>query len=204
MKDKELTKRKLIEAVGVIIKDKGMKAVRISKVAREAEVDRKLIYRYFGNLNNLTEAYISENDYWMLFADQLKKFSENLDQSDNRIMITRILQEMFKFFLEEDEMQNLILMELSGSVPMMRSIHNVRENLGQKILEKTDGHFENSKINFRAVAALLVGGIYYTVLHTRSNGFNFAGIDLKTKTGVGAILETIANIVDWAFLAAAQ
>ena len=68
MKDKEQTKRKLIDAVGIIIKSKGFSSVRISKVARQAGVDRKLIYRYFGNMNNLTEAYIIENDYWMLFA----------------------------------------------------------------------------------------------------------------------------------------
>jgi AcrR family transcriptional regulator len=60
MKDKEQTKRKLIYAVGVIVKAKGFSAVSISKVAREAGVDRKLVYRYFGNMNNLTEAYISE------------------------------------------------------------------------------------------------------------------------------------------------
>jgi len=202
MKDKEQTKRKLIDAVGVIIKNKGIKALRISKVAREAEVDRKLIYRYFGNLNNLTEAYIAENDYWMLFADQLNKLSDELQNDDAKIIVTEVLQDMFKFFLKEEETQNLILMELSGTIPMMRSIHNVREDIGQKILQKTDAHFKNSQINFRAVAALLVGGIYYTVLHTKSNGFNFAGLDLKSKFGVDAILNTVASVVDWAFAAA--
>lgn len=63
MKDREQTKRKLINAVGFIIKSKGFNGVRISKVARQAGVDRKLIYRYFGNMKNLTEAYIVENDY---------------------------------------------------------------------------------------------------------------------------------------------
>jgi len=202
MKDKEQTKRKLIDAVGVIIKNKGIKALRISKVAREAEVDRKLIYRYFGNLNNLTEAYIAENDYWMLFADQLNKLSDEIQDDDAKIIVTEVLQDMFKFFLKEEETQNLILMELSGTIPMMRSIHNVREDIGQKILQKTDAHFKNSQTNFRAVAALLVGGIYYTVLHTKNNGFNFAGLDLKSKFGVDAILNTVASVVDWAFAAA--
>jgi len=202
MKDKEQTKRKLIDAVGFIIKSKGLGAVRISKVARHAGVDRKLIYRYFGNLNNLTEAYIVENDYWMLFAEHLKKMAKELDERNARQFITEILQQLFKHFSKEPKMQSLILMELNGSSHIMKSIHNVRESIGQDILEKTDGHFENSDINFRAVAALLIGGIYYTVLHTLANGYDFADLDMGAEDGVKAISDALGNVVNWAFEAA--
>jgi len=202
MKDREQTKRKLIDAVGVIIKAKGFSGVRISKVARQAGVDRKLVYRYFGNLSNLTEAYVTENDFWMLFADQLKTLSKELDASSSQHFITETLQQLFTFFLKEQEMQNLLLMELIGSNPIMRSIHNVRETIGHEILVRTDSHFKNSVINFRAVAALLVGGIYYMILHTRKNGYHFADLDLKSEEGTKAIIETVAKIVELAYNAA--
>jgi AcrR family transcriptional regulator len=202
MKDKNLTKRKLIDAVGEIINSKGFRAVRTSSVARIAGVDRKLVYRYFGNLNNLTETYIIENDYWMLFSDQLKKLLNEAKTEESGIIISGILQELFKFFLQEKEMQNLILMELNGGNRMMQSIHNARESLGQDFLEITDPHFINSTVNFRAVSALLVGGIYYIILHTRSNGNKFADINVKSDDGASAILETIGQVVEWAFKAA--
>jgi AcrR family transcriptional regulator len=202
MKDKEQTKRKLIDAVGVIIKAEGYAALRVSKVAKKAAVDRKLVYRYFGNMNNLTEAYISENDYWVLFADHLKILSHSVDDSNSKLVITNVLQELFKFFLQEKEMQDLILMELSGTIPMMNSIHNFRESIGQSFLEATDSHFQGSEVNFRAVAALLVGGIYYTVLHTRKNGFHFADLNLRSEEGIKAIVETVSQVVNWAFIAA--
>lgn len=201
-KDKENTKRKLIEAVGEIFHTQGFREIRISKVARYAGVDRKLVYRYFGNLNNLIEAYIVENDYWMLFSEHLKSLFKEVQLPDNKALITQILQEQFKFFYAEKEMQQLILLELNETNAMMRSIHNARESLGQGLLETTDAHFENTKVNFRAVAALLVGGIYYIVLHTRTNGHKFAGLDLKTDEGMNAIMETIKMIVDWAYQAA--
>jgi len=53
------------------VKDK--EQLRISKIAKYANVDRKLIYRYFSNLNYLVEAYILENDYWMVFAEKMKQ-----------------------------------------------------------------------------------------------------------------------------------
>jgi AcrR family transcriptional regulator len=202
MKDKEQTKRKLIDAVGQIIKTKGFKDVRISNVAREAGVDRKLVYRYFGNLNNLTEAYITENDYWMVFSEHLKLLLKDARPDNSQLIITDILQELFRFFSKEQEMQNLILMELSGTSRILQSIHNARESIGQDFLEMTDPHFENSPVNFRAVAALLVGGIYYIILHTRNNGHKFAGLNLKTEQGTNAILETIGKMVEWAYRAA--
>ena len=204
MKDRDQTKRKLIDAVGTLIKTNGFDSLRISKVAREAGVDRKLIYRYFGNLDNLTEAYVIENDYWMIFADHLKQLSESFDENTGQITVTKTLQSLFKYFLKETDMQNLILMELMGSSHIMRSIHNVRESMGRDIFEKSDAHFDNSGVNFRAVAGLLIGGIYYMVLHTISNGKNFTDVDLGTEEGKEEINRTLSNVINWAFEAAAK
>ena len=204
MKDKEQTKRKLIDAVGAIIMSEGFDGLRISKIARQAQVDRKLIYRYFGNINKLTEAYIIENDYWMQFAEQLRNFSQDVGDNNTQLLIIDTLQGLFKYFYQEPKMQNLILMELTGSSHLLRSIHNVRESMGQDLLQKTDQHFERSGINFRAVAGLLVGGIYYMVLHTLNNGYNFVDINLESEEGMKAVLETLGNVVDWAFEAASK
>jgi len=204
MKDREQTKRKLIDAVGTIIKSEGFGGIRISKVVRQTGVDHKLIYRYFGNLKNLIEAYIVENDYWMLFEEQLKALSKELNEENARSVITGILQDLFKYFYHEPKMQNLILMELTGSTQIMSSIHNVRELIGQQLLEKTDDHFKDSGVNFRAVAALLIGGIYYTILHTLNNGYDFADVDLQTDEGMSSILYSLGKVVDWAFDAAGK
>jgi AcrR family transcriptional regulator len=199
MKDKEQTKRKLIQAVGEIIKTEGFSNLKISKIAKKAEVDRKLIYRYFGNLNYLIEAYVVENDYWMVFADQMKETLRQHNYAGSKELITTILQNQFKFFISQKEMQRLILWELSVNNPLMRSIHNARESMGQQFLELTDEHFGNSEVNFRAVAALLVGGIYYTILHTVYNGGAFTGLDINSQEGIDEIQKAIGQIVGWAY-----
>jgi AcrR family transcriptional regulator len=204
MKNKEYTKRKLIDAVGEILLNHGFKGVRISKVANVAGVDRKLVYRYFGNLDGLIEAYIIENDYWMIFGNHLRSLFKEHHGLNGKAMVKQILQEQFNFFIREEKMQALILMELSGSNPLLQSIHNVRESLGQQFYKQTDAYFKGSEVNFRAVAALLVGGIYYMILHTKHNGYAFAGVDLKSDEGRSSILEAMSNIIDWAYAAAAN
>ena len=95
-KNKAETKRKLIEAVGAIIKKDGFSALKISTVAKQAEVDRKLIYRYFGGLNYLIECYVVENDYWMVFAANMKKKIRQDDFANSRDLIVAVLQNQFK------------------------------------------------------------------------------------------------------------
>ena len=41
-------------------------------------------------------------------------------------------------------MQRLILWELTANSPLMKSIHNARESMGQKLFETTDEHFSES------------------------------------------------------------
>ena len=198
-KNKAETKRRLIQAVGELVKTEGFSGLKISTVAKKAEVDRKLIYRYFGGLNYLIESYVVENDYWMLFSDNMKKMILETKFANSEQLITAVLQNQFKFFLTEKDMQRLILWELSTDSPLMQSIHNVREDMAQKFLELTDQHFKDSEVNFRAIAALLVGGIYYTVLHTMFNGGNFTDIDISTEDGQSEMLKAIEKIVGWAY-----
>lgn len=202
MKNKEQTKRKLIQALGELIKEYGFQSLSASKVARKAEVDRKLITRYFGGLNHLVEAYILENDYWMLFADHIGELLKSNSYPSTKELITAVLQNQFRFFFNQKDMQRLILWELTFSSPMMTSIHHAREAMGQKLFEWTDPHFENSAINFRAISAFIVGGTYYMILHSIYNGGTFTDMDLNSEKGQEDILKAIGQVVDWAFAAA--
>jgi AcrR family transcriptional regulator len=200
VRNKELTKRKLIDAVGEILRKDGYAGLGVNKVAKQAGVTKKLIYDYFkGNFNNLIEAYILETDYWMMFEDKVKELTERHEFSDHQKLITDILQNQFRYFYQDKEFQQLILWELTTKSPMMRSIHNARESMGQQLFELTDPHFEGSGVKFRAVAALLVSGIYTIVLHTVHNGSKFSDIDIATEQGKEDIANAIEMIVGWAY-----
>lgn len=202
MKNKELTKRKLINAVGEILETEGFNHLGVNNIARKAQVSKKLIYRYFGSVDYLIEAYVVEKDFWMTFSDQMNKMIAEFENKPSKPLVTDILQNHFKFFNDCPEMQSLILWELADESKLMRSIHNAREVMGQKIFAVTDKHFDYTKVNFRAVAALLVGGIYYAILHKRFNGGMICDVDLSSEKGRDEILATIKDIVGWAYRAA--
>lgn len=61
-RNRVLTEQRLLDAVGEIITEEGMEGVRVNRVANRAGVNKILIYRYFGGVDGLREAYISQSE----------------------------------------------------------------------------------------------------------------------------------------------
>jgi AcrR family transcriptional regulator len=111
-RNKEATMQRLIDAVGVILKAKGHSGIGVNKVALEAGVSKPMIYDHFKGLTNLLKAYIRKKDFWLPAFDQLK-LPDPENEPELRQFYSVILQEQFKFFLKEEEMQKLILWPIS-------------------------------------------------------------------------------------------
>jgi AcrR family transcriptional regulator len=204
MRDKEQTKRKLINAVAQVFRKEGHAGLGVNKIARLAGTDKKLIYRYFGSFEHLVEAYVVETDYWMRFVDQLNELKVPESMEEMKRLLGYVLKNQFLYFYEDKEMQQLIFWELAAKSDLMRSIHQTREVKGQQLLEMSDRFLDKGKVNFRAIAALLVGGIYYMILHTRNNGSLFSDVDLATEKGRHDILTAIDQVMDMVFATAEE
>jgi AcrR family transcriptional regulator len=63
-RDRQATEKKILEAVGRILAEKGFHNVGINAVARQARIDKVLIYRYFGGMPELLRAYAEAGSYW--------------------------------------------------------------------------------------------------------------------------------------------
>ncbi|WP_419782016.1 TetR/AcrR family transcriptional regulator [Maridesulfovibrio sp.] len=63
-KDREQTANRIIEAVGEVLARDGSKGLGINNIAKQAGVDKVLIYRYFGNLPELVRAFGTTGKYW--------------------------------------------------------------------------------------------------------------------------------------------
>lgn len=59
-RDRQQTEQRLIDAVHELITNEGFDQVRINRLAQQAKVNKILIYRYFGGLNGLIDAYYAK------------------------------------------------------------------------------------------------------------------------------------------------
>ena len=70
MRDKDQTKQKILQAVGKLLATGGGLGVNV--IAREAGVDKVLIYRYFGGLPELLRAFMTSGEFWPEFEDVME------------------------------------------------------------------------------------------------------------------------------------
>lgn len=193
---------KLIDAVGETLIEKGYNGLGVNKIAMRAGVSKPMVYQYFGSFSGLLKAYISGKDSWVPYFKSLN-LPERPTTEDLKSLFIKMLQDQFRYFHQEKEMQRLIHWQVSEYNPLMRATCEVREKEGLRLLDMVEGHFRNSGVSLKAVLALLVGGVYFNVLHDSADAGTMAGIDLKNEKQFEVMLNTLAQIIEWAFQAAA-
>lgn len=194
--NKERTKQKIIDAVGIVIKLKGFKGLNYSSVAKEAGVDRKLIYEYFTNLENLTTTYLRRNDYRNIAGEYAVTNPLKEITAANAFEIAKA---QFDYFENSAEMQQIVLWELNGPSESLNKVALQREVFDNKLFKLTDKHFKGSDVNFWAISGIILCSIYYMILYAHATGRNICEIDIRKKKGRETMLNAIKQITEWTF-----
>jgi AcrR family transcriptional regulator len=194
--DKERSMQKLINAVGTIIKTKGYTGLGPTNIAKCAGLNKKLIYLYFGTVENLVEIYVKGKDYWVAAAGNAGELMEENKGKNTKDILEALLTNQLDYFYQEEEMQKIVLWQISERTKIMYEVCEERERLGDRFFELADIEFKNSNVDIRAIAGLIVGGIYHMVLHAKSTDSLFCQIDLNIPEGKERIKKAISYIID--------
>nr|WP_068892413.1 TetR/AcrR family transcriptional regulator [Pedobacter panaciterrae] len=197
IRDKERTMLKLIAAVGEIIKNEGYTALGVNNIAKKAEVNKKLIYRYFdNNVNNLIETYVKTKDYWIGLSGDMERLMAESQIDGGRPMVKTILKTHLSFFYTEEEMQKIVIWETSEKSKLMKEVGLKREAFGEEVFKLLLPHFEESDVDFRSIMALQVAGIIFMVLQSKASGNPFCGIDINNPNDMERILKSLDQLTD--------
>lgn len=195
LRDKSRTKARMIEAVGKVIQKKGYPGLTAPNIALAAGVDKKLVWTYFGGVENLIEEYICQKDFWKSvsksFIEDLLKHPETIGKKE----IESILQSQFETLYKDKALQKIIHWELGEKNKVLRDVADKREEIGEQLFSAILPDFTHTAVDLRARLALLIGGIYYLTLHAKSNGSLFCGIDINEEEGRERIKTEIQKIV---------
>jgi hypothetical protein len=117
---------------------------------------------------------------------------QNTDGFGKEEIIT-LLQSQYGRLYKDKLFQKLIHWELGENTPALRKIADTREEIGEKLFVSVDKTFENSNIDIRTLLALQIAGIYYLVLHAKTNGSTFCGVDIN----IDEDKDRVNNAVDY-------
>ncbi len=198
IKNKEVTKTKIFEALEQIISEGGVSAAGINNTAKTAGVDKVLIYRYFGGFNELLKEFIIQKDFFVNFIiDEalLKKITDNETKVE---FLKSVLLNQYNYIKNTVVFANILIWELSTKNEITEYIAKERERIGLKNLEILSKYFKIDK-NINAIISLLISGIYYLALRSKTvevfNGIKLnevAGIK-ELEQGIDMLLKLIVN-----------
>jgi hypothetical protein len=90
-------------------------------------------------------------------------------------------------------MQQLLIWELSEDNEVTRRTATLREKINESLIGLLETRFANSGWDMNVVVSMLIGGVYYLILHrTRST---FCNVDFGTKKGKDRLLETVDQMI---------
>lgn len=194
----DATKRELLEAVGTILTQQGFSAIRTTNITRLIGKDKNLIRYHFGSLNGLLKTYMQDKDYWRPFFECFR-LSDSPQAKEIQALFVALVQENFRKFSASEQMQRIILWQISEGSPLMKSMAEEREAQGNAFLKMAMPYFRESGVSFKAILALLLGGSYFMVLQQKATGGTFCGIDLRSERDRADVLEAIEKIVEWSW-----
>ena len=181
-RNRDETTARLLGAVGEVLARDGFSGVGVNAIAKQAGVDKVLIYRYFGGLPELLKAWGESGRFWpqvdellgddpaaflaLPAAERWARFFEHFIDGLRARPLT--LEIMAAEMLERNELTAILEAE--------------REAWGDQAARSLGGPEFAARPELQALTLMLIGGVQYLLLRSRKIRV-FGGIDLQTDAG---------------------
>lgn len=200
-RDKESTKKQLIDAGIELLERKGFQALGINAVAQRAQVSKVLIYRYFGGMQGLIRAIaeqLAQRNYRWIDPDQAFKGDEGSVQQ----FAGNVFQSMHQVLQDDEVSKRIMVLELSQENDITRAIAESRETAGLEITEKVRQLFADnaqqpapsSDLDLEAVFAVASAAISYLTLRS-SHVEMYNGVNIRSPQGWQRISSALASML---------
>lgn len=197
-RDRAATEERILASVGTVLARDGFAAVGVNAIAREAGVDKVLIYRYFGGMAELLQAWGASGRFWPRVADLLG--------NDPKALLSLPMAERYARFFEHfvDELRarpltvEILAAELTHRNELTAILEAEREAWGAEASRVLGGPEFAARPHLNGVTLLLVAGVQYLVLRSRRIRV-FGGVDLQSDAGWDELKAAIAALAKTLF-----
>lgn len=182
----------IINAATRFIETEGFSNLTVTSIMRQAEIEPVQFYNRYDDLNKFIDEYVKKYDYW--FSDIVKSQKQ---YSNDKALYMNILVGLFQSLSENKIMQELLKWELANNNETSQRTAQLRELHALPLCQKFSNIFSNTDIDIVTISALIIGGIYYLILHDKLS--TFSGIDLKKESDKQKVIKAISKLSDILF-----
>lgn len=195
VRDKEETKARILAAVGKLLAESGFQKIGVNAIAREAGIDKVLIYRYFDSLPSLLRIFAYEGDYWPSLDELIANQASDEGKETLADWMVKLLIALIDELHQRPITQEIMRWELLEQNELTMELARVRDETAiaaLNFLEQKQAFPPETDVS--AVSAILVAGIVYLLLRSKATN-TFFGIDLQSPEGWQRIEQAVTLIV---------
>jgi AcrR family transcriptional regulator len=193
-RNSQQTRKKIIASVGRLLSRSGFRNLGVNAIAREAGVDKVLIYRYFGGIPELLRAYAEEGNFWPTAEELLAEFRGQLPQSSEELA-AKLLIEFGRALRRRPITQEIMRWELLERNELTDALAHYREDQGMKLIRMIR---DARGVDLQALGSLLSAGQTYLILRSKTAAV-YNGLRLDSDRDWKRLENNIRHLVQLAF-----
>lgn len=181
----------LFRATEKLVTESGFSNLTMKAIYTGANIEHAVFYKRYNDLNDFLEKFVRKYDYWL---NDSMEFNPKLETTKN---FQNILSKLVDCLLESPSMQKLLIWEMTeNNYITQRTAQNRDLNCNQFINYFIE-EYKDSDVDYSYTCSIIIGGIYYLILHRNMGTINF--IDFSKKESIEKLKETIRVIINKLF-----
>lgn len=192
-RDRAATEERILGAVGEVLVRDGFGGVGVNAIAKQAGVDKVLIYRYFGGLPELLRVWGHSGRFWPRVDELLG--------ADPRALLALPAAEryarFFEHFIDALRARPLTLELLAAEVVQRNELTAIleaeREAWGEEASRVLGGPELARQPWMQGVTLLLVAGVQYLLVRARHIRL-FGGLDLRSDASWDQLKRSVREL----------
>jgi AcrR family transcriptional regulator len=190
-RDRTATEEKILGAVEKVLARDGFASLGVNEIARQAGVDKVLIYRYFGGLPELLRAFGKRGNFWPSIEELLPD-TETLRDKPAKELLTAFLLRFIDALRKRPLTIEILAMEIDAPNALSQVLDEVREEWGLQVARALGGEDHRNALELNINISLVIAGVQHLLVRARRTAM-WSGIPIQDDRG----WEVIKHGITW-------
>ena len=192
-RDRGATEARILAAVGEVLARDGFGGVGINAIAKQANVDKVLIYRYFGGLPELLQTWGRSGRFWPRIDELLGKKPAAFLALPAPERYARFMEHFIDGLRARPLTLEILAAEVVERNELTAILEAEREAWGQEASRLLGGKEFAQRPELQGLTILLISGVQYLLLRARRIRI-FGGIDIQSDAGWASLKAAVRKM----------
>jgi AcrR family transcriptional regulator len=192
-RDRGATEARILAAVGEVLARDGFGGVGINAIAKQANVDKVLIYRYFGGLPELLQTWGASGRFWPRIDELLGKKPAAFLALPAPERYARFMEHFIDGLRARPLTLEILAAEVVERNELTAILEAEREAWGHEASRLLGGKEFAERPELQELTILLISGVQYLLLRARRIRI-FGGIDIQSDAGWASLKAAVRKM----------